>query len=55
MPSRLNQQMVTLGTQRSVIRELFEFGKLKAAEIGEENLFDFNIGIPCVPAPACIN
>ncbi len=55
MPSRLNQQMVTLGTQRSVIRELFEFGKLKAAEIGAENVFDFSIGNPSVPAPASIN
>lgn len=40
-----------LGSQRSVIRELFEFGKRRAAEIGAENVFDFSIGNPSVPAP----
>ena len=51
----LNQRMVGLGTQRSVIRELFEFGKIRAAEIGAENVYDFSIGNPSVPAPAEVN
>lgn len=51
----LNEKMVTLGTQRSVIRELFEFGKIKAAEIGAENVFDFSIGNPSVPAPESVS
>lgn len=51
----LNERMVALGTQRSVIRELFEFGKQRAAEIGPENVFDFSIGNPSVPAPAEVN
>lgn len=51
----LNEKMVELGTQRSVIRELFEFGKMRAAEIGAENVFDFSIGNPSVPAPDCVN
>lgn len=51
----LNKKMVQLGTQRSVIRELFEFGKLRAAEIGAENVFDFSIGNPSVSAPASVN
>ena len=51
----LNERMVALGTQRSVIRELFEFGKVRAAEIGAENVFDFSIGNPSVPAPDCVN
>lgn len=55
MASSLNPKMTTLGTQRSVIRELFEYGRLKAAEIGAENVFDFSIGNPSVPAPAKIN
>ena len=38
----LNERMVALGTQRSVIRELFEFGKIRAAEVGAENVFDFS-------------
>lgn len=53
--SNLNEKMVALGTQRSVIRELFEFGKQKAAEIGAENVFDFSIGNPSVPAPDSVN
>lgn len=51
----LNKRMVALGTQRSVIRELFEFGKKRAAEVGAENVFDFSIGNPSVPSPDCIN
>src|SRR5699024_12260196 len=51
----LNERMVGLGTQRSVIRELFEFGKQRAAEIGAENVFDFSIGNPSVPAPDDVN
>lgn len=51
----LNERMVKLGTQRSVIRELFEFGKVRAAEVGAENVFDFSIGNPSVPAPAIVN
>ena len=51
----LPQKMIQLGSQRSVIRELFEFGKKRAAEIGAENVFDFSIGNPSVPAPDCVN
>lgn len=51
----LNERMVALGTQRSVIRELFEFGKMRAAEVGAENVFDFSIGNPSVPAPDSVN
>ena len=51
----LNERMVGLGTQRSVIRELFEFGKKRAAEVGPENVFDFSIGNPSVPAPEEVN
>lgn len=51
----LNERMAALGTQRSVIRELFEFGKLRAQEVGAENVFDFSIGNPSVPSPDCIN
>lgn len=51
----LNERMVALGTQRSVIRELFEFGKQRAAEIGAENVFDFSIGNPSVPSPDAVN
>ncbi|MDE7087672.1 MAG: pyridoxal phosphate-dependent aminotransferase, partial [Clostridia bacterium] len=46
-----NQTNVNYGKTRSVIRELFEYGKKRKAEIGEENVFDFSLGNPSVPAP----
>ena len=51
----LSEKMVTLGTKKSVIREIFEYSKKRAAEIGAENVFDFSIGNPNVPAPASIH
>ena len=51
----INERMYELGSRRSVIRELFEFGRKRAAEIGEENVFDFSIGNPNVPAPDEVN
>ena len=50
----LSQKMAELGTNRSVIRELFEYGKKRKAEIGEDKVFDFSIGNPSVPAPDCV-
>lgn len=47
----INQTNVNYGTTRSAIRELFEYGKRRKAEIGEENVFDFSLGNPSVPAP----
>lgn len=47
----INQKMLGLGTKRSAIRELFEYGKARKAQIGAENVFDFSIGNPSVPAP----
>ena len=50
----LNEKMVSLGMRRSVIREIFEYGKKRKAEIGEENVFDFSLGNPSVPTPAAV-
>lgn len=47
--------MKQLGNVRSVIRELFEFGKMRKAEVGEDKVYDFSIGNPSVPAPASVN
>lgn len=49
-----SENMYKLGSKRSVIRELFEFGKRRAAEIGEDNVFDFSLGNPNVPAPQAL-
>ena len=46
-----NEKAYELGSRRSVIREIFEYAKKRAEEIGKENVFDFSIGNPSVPAP----
>lgn len=46
-----SQEMYRLGSQSSVIRELFTYGQEQAAKVGAENVFDFSIGNPTVPAP----
>ena len=51
----VSQRMLQLGTARSVIRELFEYGRQRAAEVGAENVFDFSLGNPSVPAPVEVN
>ena len=51
----ISEKMVTLGTKKSVIREIFEYSKKRAAEIGAENVFDFSIGNPNVPAPVSVH
>ncbi len=43
--------MTELGTKSSVIREIFEYSKKRKAEIGEENVYDFSLGNPSIPAP----
>lgn len=50
----ISKEMYELGSNRSVIRELFEYGKQQAAIVGKENVFDFSIGNPTVPAPECV-
>ncbi len=47
----INRRMQELGAHRSVIRELFEYGKMKKAELGNEAVFDFSLGNPSVAAP----
>ena len=51
----INETMKELGNKRSVIRDIFEFGNLRRAQIGAENVFDFSLGNPNVPAPAAVN
>ncbi len=47
----ISQDMIKLGTQKSVIRELFAYGLQRAEVIGAENVLDFSLGNPSVPAP----
>ncbi len=48
----INQKMHDLGAEPNKIRELFAYGMARKAEIGPENVFDYSIGNPSVPAPA---
>jgi len=50
-----SEKMYELGSKRSAIRELFEYGKKQAAMIGAENVFDFSLGNPTVPSPDIVN
>ena len=50
-----NQKMYGLGSKRSIIREIFEYSKTRAAEIGAENVYDVSLGNPSVPAPTEVN
>lgn len=47
----INEKMYALGSKRSIIREIFEYCKTRAAEIGAENVYDFSIGNPSVEPP----
>ena len=47
----VSEKMLALGESRSVIRDISEFGDARRQEIGAENVFDFSIGNPSVPAP----
>ena len=49
-----NQTNINLGKERSVIREIFEYANARKKEIGAENVFDFSLGNPSVPAPECV-
>ena len=50
----VNERMYGLGAEPSAIRELFAYGMVRKAEIGAENVFDFSIGNPSVPAPDAV-
>ncbi len=50
----INQKMQALGSKHSVIRELFEYGNRRKLEIGAQNVFDFSLGNPSVPAPEVV-
>lgn len=47
----LSKEMIEIGSKRSTIREIFEFGKRRAEVVGRDKIYDFSIGNPNVPAP----
>ena len=50
-----NESAYKLGSVRNVMRELFEYGNMRAVQIGRENVFDFSLGNPSIPAPPQVN
>ncbi|MCD8381859.1 MAG: pyridoxal phosphate-dependent aminotransferase [Clostridiales bacterium] len=51
----MNEQMLQYGRERSVIRELFEYGNRRAAVVGREKVYDFSLGNPSVAPPPQVN
>ena len=51
----LNQEAYNLGAKRSAIRELFEYGRRRAAIVGAENVYDYSLGNPSIPSPAGVD
>ena len=47
----VNRQYLEMLGHKSVIRELSEYATARAKEIGAENIYDFSLGNPSVPAP----
>lgn len=48
----INPNAYALGANRSCIRDLFEYGRQRAAIVGEEHVYDFSLGNPSIPSPA---
>lgn len=50
-----SESLLKLGKAPSEIREIFEYGNKRKAEIGADKVFDFSIGNPSVPAPKSVD
>lgn len=49
-----NEKAYELGSNRSCIRDLFEYGRQRAAVVGPENVYDYSLGNPSIPAPEAV-
>ena len=50
----INETMYAYGASKSSIREIAAYGAARKAQIGAENVFDFSLGNPSVPAPVAV-
>lgn len=50
----INEKSYAYGAQKSSIREIAAYGGARKAQIGAENVFDFSLGNPSVPAPESV-
>ena len=51
----LNANAYQLGANRSCIRDLFEYGRSRAAIVGEDKVYDYSLGNPSIPSPAAVD
>ena len=51
----INEKAYNLGANRSCIRDLFEYGCQRAAIVDRENVYDYSLGNPSIPAPDAVN
>lgn len=50
----INEKSYAYGAQKSSIREIAAYGSARKAQIGAENVFDFGLGNPSIPAPESV-
>lgn len=50
----ISEKMKKLAENNSVIRAMFEEGQAMARQFGAENVYDFSLGNPSVPAPEAV-
>ena len=50
----INQKAYELGSKRSIIREIFEYSKIRSNQIGKDKVFDFSLGNPSVEPPKAV-
>ncbi len=50
----INEKSYAYGVQKSSIREIAAYGSARKAQIGAENVFDFSLGNPSIPAPESV-
>jgi len=53
--SNINEKNIALGRVRSVIRDAYEYGLMRAKLVGRENVYDFSLGNPSIKTPDCID
>lgn len=50
----LNKQYTKMLNEKDIIFEIFNYSQKRAQEIGSENVYDFSLGNPSVPAPDAV-
>lgn len=51
----INTYYTSMLSEKDIIFEIFQYAREQAAIVGEENIYDFSLGNPSVPAPDSVN